>query len=184
MLGPGRQVESALDFGLAPREGPHGVSKTRFRTKPSYTVVRTKHSPVFMARLADRPACPGSQQATVVSGEASESDEDETTCSSTTASELASSEVATDGPTKAYCTASCASATASLRRNLTDVARQPYQNAARELSGVTQGLIRSQELVQEVSSTLRRVTNTLFQLEDKLDTIRHCSIIPVITISR
>ncbi|CAN7979283.1 unnamed protein product [Ixodes persulcatus] len=147
-----------------------------------------------MARLADRPACPGSQQATVVSGEASESDEDETTCSSTTASELASSEVATDGPCEPRAAdpsqhqsllhRKLRERNASLRRNLTDVARQPYQNAARELSGVTQGLIRSQELVQEVSSTLRRVTNTLFQLEDKLDTIRHCSIIPVITISR
>lgn len=30
MLGPGRPVQSALDSGLAPRGGPHGVSKTRY----------------------------------------------------------------------------------------------------------------------------------------------------------
>ncbi|KAG0426146.1 hypothetical protein HPB47_026734 [Ixodes persulcatus] len=29
MLGPGWPVKSALDSGLAPREGPHGVSKTQ-----------------------------------------------------------------------------------------------------------------------------------------------------------
>ncbi|CAN7992343.1 unnamed protein product [Ixodes hexagonus] len=143
-----------------------------------------------IARIADRPQCPGGQQATVVSGEASESDEDESTYSSTTttASELTCSEAASErraSDSSQHHTLlhrKLRERNASLRRNLSDMARQPYQNAARELSGVTQALIRSQQLVQEVSSTLRRVTNELFQLEDKVDTIRHCTIIPVISI--
>lgn len=140
-----------------------------------------------------------SQQATVVSGEASESDDDDTvgTYSSITTTDLVSPD-SSEGPHTQSTTSEPQGSepnrhntllhrklrerNSSLRRNLAEMVRQPYQNATRDLGAVGQGLIRCQQQVQEVSSTLRRVTNELFQLEDKVDTVRHCSIIPEINI--
>ncbi|XP_077543225.1 biogenesis of lysosome-related organelles complex 1, subunit 3 [Haemaphysalis longicornis] len=135
-----------------------------------------------------------SQQATVVCGEASESDDEELSVSTTTiasdtgvscvsetfgSSERRSSEA---GQHRTLLHRKLRERNASLRRNFTEVVRQPYLNAARELGAVSQNLVRSQQLLQEVSSSLRRLTNELFQIEDKLDTIQHCNIIPEITI--
>ncbi|XP_023236469.1 biogenesis of lysosome-related organelles complex 1 subunit 3-like [Centruroides sculpturatus] len=71
----------------------------------------------------------------------------------------------------------------SLHKNLIEMACQPYQSAAKEIGSISQQLIKSQILVQEVSSTLRRLTNDLFQLEDKVQTIRSCTLLPDINIS-
>ncbi|XP_064462850.1 uncharacterized protein LOC135373695 [Ornithodoros turicata] len=138
--------------------------------------------------------------ATVVAGEASESDEDDATYSgSTTDSRCSTSQaMSLDGSFSAASTGrrmteptrynsllhrKLRERNASLRKNLTEMACQPYQNATREITSITQSLIRSQQLVQEVSSTLRRLTNELFQLEDKVETVRHCNIIPDITMN-
>lgn len=71
----------------------------------------------------------------------------------------------------------------SLHKNLVEIACQPYQSASKEIGSISQQLVKSQLLVQDVSSTLRRLTNELFQLEDKVQTIRSCSILPDINIT-
>lgn len=138
-----------------------------------------------------------SQVATVVSGEASESDDEDATYSGTSGSRHTSQASSLDDSFDVTSAGRRFSEPShyntllhrklrernlSLRKNLTDMACQPYQNAAKEIAGITQSLIRSQQLVQEVSTTLRRLTNELFQLEDKVETVRHCNIIPEITV--
>lgn len=53
-----------------------------------------------------------------------------------------------------------------LRKELNDIACNPYNEATKEIKTLTQQLIKSQKMVQGVSSTLRRVSKELLQLED------------------
>lgn len=135
-----------------------------------------------------------SQQATVVCGEASESDDEDLSVATTTvASDTSVSSVSENvtsserrssepGQHRTLLHRKLRERNASLRRNCSEMARQPYQNAVRELGGISQNLVRSQQLLQEVSASLRKLTNELFQIEDKIDTILHCNAIPEITI--
>uniref|UniRef100_A0A1E1WZK7 Biogenesis of lysosome-related organelles complex 1 subunit 3 n=1 Tax=Amblyomma aureolatum TaxID=187763 RepID=A0A1E1WZK7_9ACAR len=135
-----------------------------------------------------------SQQATVVCGEASESDDEDLSVASTTVASdmnvssvsesVTSSERRSSEPDqhRTLLHRKLRERNASLRRNCSEMVRQPYQNAVRELGGISQNLVRSQQLLQEVSASLRKLTNELFQIEDKIDTIQHCNAIPEITI--
>uniref|UniRef100_G3MRR8 Biogenesis of lysosome-related organelles complex 1 subunit 3 n=1 Tax=Amblyomma maculatum TaxID=34609 RepID=G3MRR8_AMBMU len=135
-----------------------------------------------------------SQQATVVCGEASESDDEDLSVATTTvASDLTVPSVSESvtsserrssepGQHRTLLHRKLRERNTSLRRNYSEMVRQPYQNAVRELGGISQNLVRSQQLLQEVSASLRRLTNELFQIEDKIDTIQHCNAIPEITV--
>lgn len=66
----------------------------------------------------------------------------------------------------------------ALRKDLVEIACQPYQTASKEIHTISQQLIKSQLLVQDVSSTLRRLTNELFALEERVQSIRSGSFLP------
>ncbi|RWS04656.1 biogenesis of lysosome-related organelles complex 1 subunit 3-like protein [Dinothrombium tinctorium] len=59
-----------------------------------------------------------------------------------------------------------------LKQELLNIACLPYNNATKEINSITQQLVKSQKLVQNVSSSLRRVSKELYQLENALDSIR------------
>ncbi|KAH8019476.1 hypothetical protein HPB51_019498 [Rhipicephalus microplus] len=147
-----------------------------------------------LSAAAEPPTLSSGQQATVVCGEASESDDEDLSVSiSTVASDLSllsasesvtSSERRSAEPSqhRTLLHRKLRERNASLRKSVCELLQHPYQNAARELGAISQNLVRSHQLLQEVSTSLRKLTNELFQIEDKLDTIQHCSIIPEITI--
>ncbi|XP_064627261.1 biogenesis of lysosome-related organelles complex 1 subunit 3-like [Lineus longissimus] len=66
----------------------------------------------------------------------------------------------------------------SLRRNLVIMKSQAYLRAGKELKNTTQQLIKSQSAIQDVSNNMRLLTNDLFHLEDKIDIITSCQILP------
>lgn len=59
-----------------------------------------------------------------------------------------------------------------LRKELISVACNPYNDATREIKSITGNLMRSQKMVQGVSSTLRRVSRDLLMLEDSLNQLK------------
>jgi len=59
-----------------------------------------------------------------------------------------------------------------LKKELSDLACQPYNSATKEIGSLTKKLVQSQKLVQGVSTTLRKVSRDLFLLEDTLNAIR------------
>ncbi|KFM66716.1 hypothetical protein X975_07077, partial [Stegodyphus mimosarum] len=57
----------------------------------------------------------------------------------------------------------------TLRRNIVELVTQPYESASKEIHNISQQLIKSQLLVQELRNTIRRLTNDLFDMEDKME---------------
>jgi len=60
-----------------------------------------------------------------------------------------------------------------LKRELAELACGPYNSATKEVGSITKQLIHSQKMVQNVSATLRKVSNELFSLEESIDNIRN-----------
>ncbi|RWS30609.1 hypothetical protein B4U80_02984, partial [Leptotrombidium deliense] len=59
-----------------------------------------------------------------------------------------------------------------LKQELLNIACLPYNNATKEIAAITQQLVKSQKMVQNVSSSLRRCSNELTLIEGTLDSIR------------
>ncbi|KAK6168901.1 hypothetical protein SNE40_020061 [Patella caerulea] len=145
----------------------------------------------------------------VVSGEASESEEEIDTAGRVNAdlppiivaqrSISLSSDAATDIPT--LMTSRAAEAKASkpkydtllhrklrdsnlnFHSHLVDNCSQTYLAAARNLHSTTSQLNKSHSAVQDASHNLRLLTNDLFHLEDKVDIICSCKLLPDIIIA-
>ncbi|XP_035204375.1 biogenesis of lysosome-related organelles complex 1 subunit 3-like isoform X2 [Stegodyphus dumicola] len=66
----------------------------------------------------------------------------------------------------------------TLRRNIVELVTQPYESASKEIHNISQQLIKSQLLVQELRNTIRRLTNDLFDMEDKMEALRTGSFLP------
>ncbi|GBL90453.1 hypothetical protein AVEN_179389-1 [Araneus ventricosus] len=65
-----------------------------------------------------------------------------------------------------------------LRKNLVELVTQPYESASKEIHTISQQLIKSQLLVQELRNTIRRLTHDLFDMEDKMEALRTGSFLP------
>ncbi|XP_060570598.1 biogenesis of lysosome-related organelles complex 1 subunit 3-like [Ruditapes philippinarum] len=70
----------------------------------------------------------------------------------------------------------------ALRRHIVDTIHQSYTQAATGLHNLTIQLQKSHIAIQDVSHHMRNTTNDLFQLEDKVDIVRSCNILPNITL--
>ncbi|XP_045196077.2 biogenesis of lysosome-related organelles complex 1 subunit 3-like [Mercenaria mercenaria] len=70
----------------------------------------------------------------------------------------------------------------ALRRHIVDTIHQSYTQAAKDLHNLTVQLQRSHIAIQDVSHHMRNTTNDLFNLEDKVDIVRSCNILPDITL--
>jgi uncharacterized coiled-coil protein SlyX len=71
---------------------------------------------------------------------------------------------------------------ATIRGHLQDVFQKQFESAGRNIRGVNQQLASSQLLIQEISHTMRLLTNDLFQLEDKVDIVVTCPILPQVNV--
>ncbi|XP_069130325.1 biogenesis of lysosome-related organelles complex 1 subunit 3-like isoform X2 [Argopecten irradians] len=71
----------------------------------------------------------------------------------------------------------------SLRRHMVDAVHQSYQTSTKDLHNTTQQLHKSQSVVMDISHNMRLLTNDLFYLEDKIDIITTCQILPDINIA-
>jgi argonaute-like protein implicated in RNA metabolism and viral defense len=60
-----------------------------------------------------------------------------------------------------------------LKRELAELACGPYNCATKEVASITKQLINSQKMVQNVSATLRKVSNELFSLEESIHSIKN-----------
>ncbi|XP_059166359.1 biogenesis of lysosome-related organelles complex 1 subunit 3-like [Physella acuta] len=70
----------------------------------------------------------------------------------------------------------------SLCNNLNGIASQAFLSAAKDLNNCGQQLSRSHASIQDVSHHMRLMTNDLFNLQDKIDIIATCKILPHINI--
>lgn len=59
-----------------------------------------------------------------------------------------------------------------LRKELSDLACHPYNSATKEITHITNQLVKSQKMVQGISATLRKVSKELFMLEDTIEAVR------------
>ncbi|XP_022252078.1 biogenesis of lysosome-related organelles complex 1 subunit 3-like [Limulus polyphemus] len=66
----------------------------------------------------------------------------------------------------------------SMQKHVEQLIYLPYESAGREINSITQQLLKSQDLVQELASSMRKVTNDLFQLEDRLDAVLQDTCLP------
>lgn len=66
--------------------------------------------------------------------------------------------------------------------HLVEIAGQTYLGAARSLSSTTAQLTKSHSLLQDVSHSMRLLTNDLFHLDDCIDIIHSCTLLPSINI--
>ncbi|XP_076445017.1 uncharacterized protein LOC143282972 isoform X2 [Babylonia areolata] len=66
--------------------------------------------------------------------------------------------------------------------HMVEIAGQAYLGAARSLTSTTTQLVKSHSLLQDVSHSMRLLTNDLFHLDDCIDIIQSCQLLPSITI--
>lgn len=70
-----------------------------------------------------------------------------------------------------------------LHDHMVEVGGQAYLSAARGLTSATAQLLKSHSIVQDVSHSMRLLTNDLFHLDNKIDIILSCKLLPDIAIS-
>ncbi|KAK3577831.1 hypothetical protein CHS0354_000226 [Potamilus streckersoni] len=70
----------------------------------------------------------------------------------------------------------------AFRQRLVDTVLQAYTLSARDLHNNTLQLLKTQGTLQDIANHMRVLTNDLFHLEDKVDTISTCTILPEITL--
>ncbi|XP_076372534.1 biogenesis of lysosome-related organelles complex 1, subunit 3 isoform X2 [Tachypleus tridentatus] len=66
----------------------------------------------------------------------------------------------------------------SMQKHIAQLICLPYESAGKEINNITQQLLKSQDLVQELASSMRKVTNDMFQLEDRLDAVLQDTCLP------
>ncbi|KAH9505601.1 hypothetical protein Btru_056007 [Bulinus truncatus] len=66
----------------------------------------------------------------------------------------------------------------SLCNNLNGIVSHTYWSAAKDISNCGQQVSKSHALVQDISSHMRLTTNNLFNLQDAIDIITTCTILP------
>ncbi|KAL4232437.1 biogenesis of lysosome-related organelles complex 1 subunit 3 [Mactra antiquata] len=66
----------------------------------------------------------------------------------------------------------------ALRRHIVDTIHQSYLLAAKDIKNLNTQLQKSHIAIQDVSHHMRNVNNDLFHLEDKVDIVRTCFILP------
>ncbi|KAJ8314974.1 hypothetical protein KUTeg_007124 [Tegillarca granosa] len=71
----------------------------------------------------------------------------------------------------------------ALRRHIVDTVHHTYLTAAKDLSITTQQLHKSQSAIMDIQHHMRLLTNDSFNLEDKIDIITSCKLLPDITIA-
>ncbi|XP_064618060.1 biogenesis of lysosome-related organelles complex 1 subunit 3-like [Liolophura sinensis] len=71
---------------------------------------------------------------------------------------------------------------AMFRRHLVASSAQMYLSASKDLHNTTQQLMKTQLVVQDISHNMRLLTNDLFHLEDRIDIISSCNLLPDINI--
>lgn len=71
----------------------------------------------------------------------------------------------------------------ALRRHIVDTVHHTYLTAAKDLSNTTQQLHKSQSAIMDIQHHMRLLTNDSFNLEDKIDIITSCKLLPDITIA-
>ncbi|KAK3096576.1 hypothetical protein FSP39_001430 [Pinctada imbricata] len=65
-----------------------------------------------------------------------------------------------------------------MRRHIIDTVQQVYNSASKDLHNTTLQLHKSQSSVMDASHHLKLLTNDLFYLEDKMDIVSNCPILP------
>jgi hypothetical protein len=70
----------------------------------------------------------------------------------------------------------------AIRSRLEGIVQKQFETATKNLQSTGQQLTSSQLMIQQVSHTMRLLTNDLFQLEDKIDIVVTCSILPHVSV--
>lgn len=70
-----------------------------------------------------------------------------------------------------------------LKSHIEGFKSKQLENATKDLRNISLQLSKSQAVVKEISNALRMTTNDLFHVEDKLDIIASCTLIPYINIA-
>ncbi|XP_048769879.1 biogenesis of lysosome-related organelles complex 1 subunit 3-like isoform X3 [Ostrea edulis] len=71
---------------------------------------------------------------------------------------------------------------ANLRRHMVDSVHQMYLVSAKDLHNTSLQLHKSQTFIMDISHNMKLLTNDLFYLEDKVDIVTSCQILPDINI--
>ncbi|GFR61502.1 biogenesis of lysosome-related organelles complex 1 subunit 3-like [Elysia marginata] len=71
----------------------------------------------------------------------------------------------------------------SFCNNLSNLVSHTYLAAAKDITNCSQQVARSHTLVQDVSHSMRLMTNDLFNLHDRIDIVTSCKILPTISIA-
>ncbi|XP_071114154.1 biogenesis of lysosome-related organelles complex 1 subunit 3-like [Haliotis cracherodii] len=66
--------------------------------------------------------------------------------------------------------------------HLVSLGSHAYLSAAKHINNTTQQLLKSHVAIQDVSHNMRLMTNDLFRLEDKINIISSCNLLPDINI--
>lgn len=69
-----------------------------------------------------------------------------------------------------------------LYEHIVDAASQTYLAAARSLNSTTVQFAKSLNLIQDISNSMRLLTNDLFHLDDRVDIVRSCKLLPGISL--
>ncbi|KAL8584353.1 hypothetical protein ACOMHN_031973 [Nucella lapillus] len=69
-----------------------------------------------------------------------------------------------------------------LHEHMVEIAGQTYLGAARNLSSTTAHLAKSHTMLQDISHSMRLLTNDLFRLDDCIDIVQSCTLLPSINI--
>ncbi|XP_041354171.1 biogenesis of lysosome-related organelles complex 1 subunit 3-like isoform X2 [Gigantopelta aegis] len=72
----------------------------------------------------------------------------------------------------------------AFHHHLVEIGSQAYLSSAKQLQNITQNLLKSHKAIQDISHNMRLLTNDLFHLEDKIDIIATCHLLPDINISK
>lgn len=140
---------------------------------------------------------PVSGVGTVVSGEASESDEESAAPLNLLPSLHVSLPVSAVTPTTAASSVTKSvprpssdsllhrklrETNTAIREELHGLLQKQYETATKNVRTTIQQLTTSQQTIQEISYTMRLLTNNLFQLEDKTDIVVTCPILPEVNV--
>lgn len=71
----------------------------------------------------------------------------------------------------------------ALARHLRDAVKHVYVSATKDLNSNSQNLYKTQAAIQDVSHNMRLLTNDLFHIQDKIDIITTCNLLPTINIA-
>lgn len=67
-------------------------------------------------------------------------------------------------------------------RHMRDVVKHVYISATKDLTSNSQNLFKTQAAIQDVSHNMRLLTNDLFHIQDKIDIITTCNLLPTMKV--